>query len=52
VKRALVTGGAGFIGSTLADRLVEDGLEVVVFDNFSTGMEQFVSGLREHPKPR
>jgi UDP-glucose 4-epimerase len=49
VKRALVTGGAGFIGSTLADRLVEDGVEVVVFDNFSTGREEFVSGLREHP---
>jgi len=49
VKRALVTGGAGFIGSTLADRLVDDGIEVVVLDNFSTGREEFVSGLREHP---
>ena len=35
--RALVTGGAGFIGSTLVDRLVEDGHEVVVLDDLSTG---------------
>jgi UDP-glucose 4-epimerase len=48
VKRALVTGGAGFIGSTLAERLLDDGVEVVVFDNFSTGREQFVGGLRDH----
>jgi len=36
-KRVLVTGGAGFIGSHLVDRLVRDGHEVQVFDNFSTG---------------
>jgi nucleoside-diphosphate-sugar epimerase len=35
--RALVTGGAGFIGSHLASRLVEDGHQVRVLDNFSTG---------------
>jgi UDP-glucose 4-epimerase len=35
--RALVTGGAGFIGSHLADRLVQDGHQVVVVDNESTG---------------
>jgi UDP-glucose 4-epimerase len=40
--RALVTGGAGFIGSTLADRLLSDGHEVVAFDNFSTGRRSFV----------
>jgi len=34
---ALMTGGAGFIGSHLADRLLKDGWEVVVLDNFSTG---------------
>ena len=35
--RALVTGGAGFIGSHLADRLIEDGAEVSVLDNLQTG---------------
>ncbi|NQW17472.1 MAG: GDP-mannose 4,6-dehydratase [Chloroflexi bacterium] len=36
-KTALVTGGAGFIGSHLVDRLVRDGMNVAVIDNFSTG---------------
>lgn len=39
-NRVLVTGGAGFIGSHLVDRLVELSSEVVVFDNFSTGSER------------
>ncbi|MGH9213546.1 MAG: SDR family oxidoreductase [Acidimicrobiales bacterium] len=38
--RALVTGGAGFIGSHLVDALVEDGNEVVVLDNFVTGRRE------------
>ena len=37
LKRVLVTGGAGFIGSHLVDALIEDGCEVVVIDNLSTG---------------
>jgi UDP-glucose 4-epimerase len=45
VNRALITGGAGFIGSNLADRLIADGCEVVVYDNFSTGQRQFLDGL-------
>lgn len=45
MRRACVTGGAGFIGSNLADRLVADGVEVVVFDNFSTGRHEFVAEL-------
>ena len=45
MKRALITGGAGFIGSNLADRLIADGHEVVVYDNFSTGQHRFVEEL-------
>jgi UDP-glucose 4-epimerase len=41
--RYFITGGAGFIGSTLADRLLQNGAEVVSYDNFSTGLEEFVS---------
>ena len=42
--KAFVTGGAGFVGSNLTDRLVEEGHDVVVFDNFSTGRDQFLEG--------
>ena len=47
--RALVTGAAGFIGSTLVDRLLQGGYEVVAFDNFSTGQEEFVANALRHP---
>ena len=40
MKRCLVTGGAGFIGSHLVDRLINDGHDVIVLDNFSTGRPQ------------
>ena len=45
--KAFVTGGAGFIGSNLADRLLADGHAVVIYDNFSTGREEFLEGARK-----
>jgi UDP-glucose 4-epimerase len=47
--RAFVTGGAGFIGSSLVDRLLADGCEVVAWDNFSTGQERFLEKARTQP---
>jgi UDP-glucose 4-epimerase len=47
VRRALVTGGAGFIGSNLADALLARGVEVVVYDNLSTGRREWVAGDAE-----
>lgn len=43
--RALVTGGAGFIGSHLVDSLIRRGDQVIVLDNFSTGRKQNLLGL-------
>ena len=45
--RYLVTGCAGFIGSTLTERLLSDGHAVVGYDNFSTGQERFLLEARE-----
>ncbi len=49
MTRAFVTGGAGFIGSSLVDRLLADGCEVVAWDNFSTGQERFLVQAKKHP---
>jgi len=52
LHRTFITGAAGFIGSTLVDRLLADGVEVVGWDNFSTGQERFLEGALRHPKFR
>jgi UDP-glucose 4-epimerase len=44
VRRALITGGAGFIGSTLADRLLSRGADVAILDDFRTGHREFIAG--------
>lgn len=47
---ALVTGGAGFLGSHLCERLLEKGAHVVCLDNFATGRAQNVGHLAGHPR--
>ena len=46
--RVLVTGGAGFLGSHLCERLVAEGKEVVCVDNYFTGTRRNISGLLDH----
>jgi UDP-glucose 4-epimerase len=47
--RVLVTGGAGFIGSHLAERLLEQGHRVLAIDDLSTGSIDNLDGLKDHP---
>ena len=47
--RILVTGGAGFLGSHLCDRLISEGHEVLCLDNFFTGRRENVMHLLDHP---
>jgi UDP-glucuronate decarboxylase len=49
-KRVLVTGGAGFLGSHLIDRLIEDGHEVLCLDNLFTGTKRNIEHLHSHPR--
>jgi len=49
-RRVLITGGAGFIGSHLCDRLLERGDEVLCVDNFFTGTRRNVHHLLSHPR--
>jgi UDP-glucuronate decarboxylase len=48
MKRILVTGGAGFLGSHLCERLVADGLDVLCVDNFFTGSKENIKHLLGH----
>ncbi|CAK8718302.1 UDP-glucuronate decarboxylase [Candidatus Electrothrix aarhusensis] len=48
-KRILITGGAGFLGSHLCERLLADGHEVVCLDNYFTGAKQNIVHLLENP---
>jgi len=49
-KKILVTGGAGFLGSHLCDRLIEQGHEVLCVDNFFTGSKRNVAHLLDHKR--
>jgi len=49
MKRILVTGGAGFIGSHLCDRLIKEGNDVICLDNYFTGSKRNIEHLLSHP---
>jgi len=49
-KRILITGGAGFIGSHLCERLLNEGNEVIALDNFHTGRKQNLTHLLSNPR--
>jgi UDP-glucuronate decarboxylase len=49
-KRVLVTGGSGFLGSHLCERLLGDGCEVISADNYFTGAKENIAGLLGHPR--
>jgi UDP-glucuronate decarboxylase len=49
-KRVMVTGGAGFLGSHLIDRLLEKGCDVLCVDNLFTGSKENIAHLRDNPR--
>ena len=49
MKKVLVTGGAGFVGSFLCDRLIDEGHEVIAIDNFFTGSKTNLRQLESNP---
>src|SRR5580765_3996726 len=50
--RAVVTGGAGFLGSHLCDRLIAEGWDVLALDNLVTGVDANIAHLQKHPRFR
>ena len=48
MKRILITGGAGFVGSHLCERLLNEGNEVICLDNYFTGSKQNIAHLMDH----
>lgn len=48
-KKILITGGAGFLGSNLCERLLNEGNKIICLDNFYTGFEKNVAHLMDHP---
>ena len=49
MEKVLITGGAGFVGSFLCDRLINEGHEVIVIDNFFTGKKSNLVHLQDNP---
>ena len=49
MEKVLITGGAGFVGSFLCDRLINEGHEVIVIDNFFTGKKSNLLHLQDNP---
>src|SRR5688572_31334637 len=50
MSHIIITGGAGFIGSHLAERLLREGHSVAIIDDCSTGALQNLSAVRDHPE--
>ncbi len=50
MERYLITGGAGFIGSHIAERLLSEGKSICILDNFSSGKEENLSFVKEYPE--
>lgn len=49
-SRILITGGAGFLGSHLCERLLKDGHDIICLDNFFTGTKDNIMHLMDHPR--